>query len=284
MPLLGICFLTGTAALCALPPLNGFMSEFILYIGSLGTLVDATGPAGVLAWVVIASLAFIGCVTVACFSRLYGIIFLGRPRSEYGQAPQTIGNGIKIPLTVLAASCAALGVGAPYLLPRLANVVSGCSGVAVQTVSLLLRDAAVPLAIAVRAALFAGCVLWLIAAVRGFLLRPRTRDYAPTWDCGYHHPTPRMQYTASSFAQPLVDFFKDILRTQKHQTPLHAYFPREASFQTESADVFQETVFSPLFKITHRLAGRFTWFQHGRLQLYVLYILLTLVALFLWRL
>jgi hydrogenase-4 component B len=97
-------------------------------------------------------------------------------------------------------------------------------------------------------------------------------------------PDARMQYTSSSFAQPLTGTFKAVLATRSHAEPVEGPFPKEASFSTETPDVFTRRVFSPAFSGIASLASRMRWIQHGRLQLYVLYIAATLLILLVWRL
>jgi hypothetical protein len=93
-----------------------------------------------------------------------------------------------------------------------------------------------------------------------------------------------MQYTASSFAQPLTSLFRLILRTETRARPLAGVFPREAALVTETPDAFREAFFRPAFAAIGRTLERFRLLQHGRIQLYVLYVVVTLIALIAWKL
>ena len=124
----------------------------------------------------------------------------------------------------------------------------------------------------------------LIALLRLRLLSGRTVRETGTWDCGYARPTARMQYTASSFAQPILDFFNVFHRGWKRFKPPRGYFPATASFETETLDTSQEKVYRPIFEAVERFLSKLRVMQHGRIQLYVLYIVLTLVLLFVWKL
>ena len=106
----------------------------------------------------------------------------------------------------------------------------------------------------------------------------------PTWDCGYVRPTVRMQYTASSFAQPLTDLFFGVLRTRKQLRRPDGYFPDKASIETETLDVGQTRVFVPLFETVSRVLTPMLRMQHGRTQIYVLYLVLTLLVVLAWNL
>jgi hydrogenase-4 component B len=124
----------------------------------------------------------------------------------------------------------------------------------------------------------------LIALLRRWLLSGRDVREAGTWDCGYARPTARMQYTASSFAQPILDFFNVFQPGWKRLKAPRGYFPATASFETEALDTSQERVYRPIFEAVERLLSKLRVMQHGRIQLYVLYIVLTLVLLIFWKL
>ena len=93
-----------------------------------------------------------------------------------------------------------------------------------------------------------------------------------------------MQYTASSFAQPIMDFFNVFHSGQKRLKPPHGYFPATAFFETEARDTSQERVYRPAFETVERILSKLRVIQQGRMQLYVLYIVLTLMALLVWKL
>jgi hypothetical protein len=132
------------------------------------------------------------------------------------------------------------------------------------------------------AGLLIGLVVFL-AVMRKWMLRGRTVRSAGTWDCGYAAPSPRMQYTASSFAQPLIYLFKPFLMTRSKPVSTKEYFPAESGFATETADVSLRYLFEPVFNWINKTLSRLHWLQHGRLQLYVLYIALTLLILLVWK-
>jgi hypothetical protein len=103
-----------------------------------------------------------------------------------------------------------------------------------------------------------------------------------TWDCGYAAPSPRMQYTASSFVQPLTDLFGPLLGTQRRLAPPDGFFPKTAAFASDTPDISRERLYRPAFVGIARALSAFRWLQHGRVQLYVLYIACTLLVLMLW--
>jgi len=105
-----------------------------------------------------------------------------------------------------------------------------------------------------------------------------------TWDCGYVAPHPRMLYTASSFPAKLTRLFGAFLRTRRRFEPPEGLFPSSSSLATETPDVYRERLYRPVFAVIERFLGRFRFLQHGRLNLYILYIVLALLALLAWKL
>jgi hydrogenase-4 component B len=289
MPWTAGIFLIGALAICGLPPLNGFVSEFLIYAGSFkGMFSIHSSPIGALP-AVIAGLALIGGLAIACFTKVFGMVFLGEPRSEELRHARESEAVMLIPMAILALGCLGAGL-LGFLMMRimptvLADIIpagiNGIDGTIIQAEALqaseYLKSATYGgLAILSLTAIIAGLRLWLISG--------RKVTEAGTWDCGYAKPTARMQYTASSFAQPILDFFNVFHRWQKRLKPPQGYFPVTAHFETETPDTSQENVYRPVFEGVKRMLSKVRLIQHGRMQLYVLYIVLTLAILLVWKL
>lgn len=283
MPRTGLMFLVGAVAICGLPPLNGFVSEFLIYLGAYrGALAPVLGGVVPLLGVIVA-LALIGGLAGACFTKAFGIVFLGEPRSVVAAQAHEAGLAMRLPMVVLAAACVIVGLAAPLVVGQLGGVVASVSGLPAETVRDNLAGANGPLVLIVAAA---GILLALVAALtllRRWLLAGREVGATVTWDCGYAEPVASMQYTSSSFAQPLTEMFHFALRTHEKLSPPTEIFPRAASLATDTPDACRESVFAPVFAGVARALAPLRWLQHGRLQLYVLYIALTLLALLVWR-
>ena len=282
MPTTGTTFLIGSVAICGLPPLNGFASEFMIYLASLGSL-SMKGGASTAGFLVIGSLALIGGLAVACFTKAFGVIFLGEPRSEEAEGAHETGKLMGFPLLVLAGFCAILGLTGPLVLKALAPVIAVVAGSGREALPFPYEGAAALWKIT-GASLAGALLLALLLFIRSRLMAGRNVTAAPTWDCGYIAPTAKMQYTASSFADPITRLFRPLLRTRKRFTPPSGLFPSSSSFSTETSDLSRDWLFEPMFGSIERFLSRFRRIQHGRLNLYILCILLTLVALLLWKL
>jgi len=283
MPWTGTLFLIGAAAICGLPPLNGFVSEFLIYQGAFhGVLSLSALPAGTLVGS-IAGLAMIGGLAAACFTKAFGIVFLGEPRSGQACRSRETGMAMRIPMLFLAGGCIFIGLAAPWAAASMGRIIQGVTSLPSDTVFQGLALAQSPLTRIVHVAqwlLLSWIVLFL---ARRFLLSSRPIGKTVTWNCGYTTSSPRMQYTASSFARPLTDLFKMLLQTRKEEDAPQGLFPGVASLSTETPDLFRRFFYEPVFSSANRLLSGLKWLQHGRVQLYILYIVVTLFVVFIWK-
>jgi formate hydrogenlyase subunit 3/multisubunit Na+/H+ antiporter MnhD subunit len=283
MPWTGATFLVGAIAIAALPPLNGFASELLLYLAALYGKSSLGVATGVPLMGVVAGLALVGGLAAACFAKAFGGAFLGEPRAGEARLGHEPGWAMRIPMVVLAAACLALAFAAPALLGVLEPVVTKVAGASAGA-GAILDDAAGSIAgfVGIGAVLLA-LVVALAFGRRALLARRPIRE-APTWDCGYAEPTARMQYTASSFAEPLVGLFRSLTRTRVQLEAPAGPFPARASLSIEAPDLARELLYRPAFSGVGWALSRIRWLQHGRVHLYVLYIALTLVVLLVWKL
>ena len=128
----------------------------------------------------------------------------------------------------------------------------------------------------------------IIVAALAWALRARRLAVAgvrrgPVWGCGYLFPSPKMQYTASSFAQPLTTQFHLFVRNREALVPPQGYFPAAASYASDSGDPVLRALFTPTFRWFDRMVGRLNVIQHGHVHVYILYVAATLIALLIWE-
>ncbi len=281
MPATGAAFLVGAAAICGLPPLNGFVSEFLVFLGSLDGAANGGPLPAVLAAAVILSLALIAGLASACFAKAFGIVFLGEPRTPEAAASRESGALMTAPMAILSILCFAIGIGGFAAVqaaePVVLSVCGPGSGGVIEAASRSLAGAATAFGVLIALAV-------LLAVLRKVLLFRRESGQAGTWDCGYAAPSAKMQYTASSFAQPLADFFGHFLGQRKHFVPPNGYFPKESSLETETPDRCLDGFYVPAFRAGRAVLSKFLVLQQGRIQIYVLYLVLTLLVLLIWKL
>jgi len=286
MPLTGVAFLIGAMAISGLPPLNGFVSELIIFISGVHSLLSKDVTIGLCGAAVVGGLALIGGLAAACFAKAFGIIFVGEPRSDKCSKAEESSPLMTIPMLVLAMLCLVIGLSGAWLV----------AGVAPQIVQNISKNTSLDFAgyqsQLSNALMFVGLtggllivLLALFVLIKKALIKNRTVSYGLTWDCGYTRPTARMQYTASSFAQPFLELFKPILRTRHHY---HVHmpdnmFPQGANFHTETPDICHTEVYRPVFLKISEILMKFRFLQHGYIQIYILYIALTLILLLIWK-
>ena len=188
-------------------------------------------------------------------------------------------------MALLAGACAAIGFLGPVVLRGLAGAVMQFIPAAQAAEAARQVDQA---AVVLTYVAFTSAALIVMAGslwlVRRRLQAGREVAKGPTWDCGYAAPSPRMQYTASSFADPITRMFRAVLRPHESLRGLSGLMPSGASLRTHTPDVVTEGFYRPIFRAVASLAGRLRKLQQGRIQLYVLYIALTLLVLLLWKL
>lgn len=309
MPWTASLFTLGAVAISGLPPLNGFVSEWLVFLG----LFDAASARGPAAWPAVPAavlLGVTGALALACFVKVCGVVFLGAPRTVVGQpAPPAIvpagvppavddcnrdgrrddsrraagptpiavahecGWLMRGPMLALAAACVAIGFAPVLFWPALVSASSAWQPIWTDAVppAPLLTLGAFHITVAVLAGLFA-FALWQRVKRNGL-------SRAVTWDCGYAGPTPRMQYTAGSFAGIITGWFSWILRPRRHAHPPRGPFPAQASFDEHTPETVLEDVIEPAGSVVMRVSTAVRRLQHGRLQAYILYLLLGLAAL-----
>jgi formate hydrogenlyase subunit 3/multisubunit Na+/H+ antiporter MnhD subunit len=283
MPWTAVTFLIGAVAICGLPPLNGFVSEFLIFFGAFKGSISTGGPIAVPLLALIAGLALIGGLAVACFTKAFGIVFLGEPRSEHVSRAHEPGWTMRLPMLVLAMGCAAIGLFAPVVVGSLQSVLENITAGQPEIVNGNLATATTPLLFVIIGSLTFLLLVAMLVLVRRGLLAGRPVRETVTWSCGYLQPTTRMQYTASSFAQPLTDLFRPLLGTKKKITSPRGLFPTEAALKTETPDLSREEMYRPMFERGEAWLSQLRWLQHGNVQLYILYIAATLMALLVWK-
>ena len=191
---------------------------------------------------------------------------------------------MRLSMGLLAVSCVLIGLCAPVIVGALAPTLSSVTGLPEAQVQAHLASATGSLWFVVLAAVGLIFLTIVLAGLRRWLLADRAVEEHGTWDCGYAQPTSRMQYTASSFAQPLTGIFRLFLRTRSRVSPVHGLFPRAASLATETADVCSVYLYRPVFAGIGRVLSSLRWLQHGQVHLYILYVAVTLLVLLVWRL
>lgn len=283
MPVTAILFTVGSVAICALPPLNGFAGEWLVYMGMFRTLSGSTLAGSTVSWLPLASvfavvLSMVGALTVAVFVRLVSSVFLGSPRSDAGLSARDPKLSMKAPMAVFAVLCAVLGLYPALVLPLLDGAVrawvplSHLPGTIIQSAPLQWITV-----------MNAGLVAIFGAGVAWYLLSARKRvehSARPTWDCGYGKPTARIQYTGTSLGQMIVRLFSFALMPSKEKVRIRKPFAESAKFDVTVNDTILDRVVLPIFSRINTVLPKFYVFQQGQTYLYVLYVVIITALLF----
>lgn len=278
MPLTSILFLTGTAAICALPPLNGFVSELLIYLGMLDGI--ASGSDALASAAGLAALALIGGIVVLAFTKLYGTVFLGSPRTHEVAESSEADN-----YRIAAMALPLAGILFVGLFPRLALMaVTRAAGFFLRTPP----DAADWLLAPTLTAV--GRTAWLLLAVVGLLLwlrrralRRRTVAQGPTWGCGFTSPNVRMQYTGESFSEGLQSIATSLTQNSGEGSPVGKgeIFPAAHSFDIGHRDRVGRLFSAWWVELLRVINQRVMRLRTGKINHYVLFALAFLGLVFL---
>jgi formate hydrogenlyase subunit 3/multisubunit Na+/H+ antiporter MnhD subunit len=273
MPWTGSLWILGATAIAGLPPLNGFVGEFLLYQGlARGAAQGQPGGVALASIAALGALALVGGLALACFVRLLGIVLLGSPRSPAAAAAHESPRGMLAPMVVLGALCLGMAVS-----PVLAHDLFGSA------VRSLEASDFPPASLGTMTYVNLGVGAALLLVVGALLWRVRGAARTETWGCGYGHPTARMQYTGGSFAEIFTwRLLPRWFRPRQTVRPPEGLFPREAARASDAEDPFTRGAFRPFVARMSERFARWRWLQQGSLHLYLLYIVVAAVLGLVW--
>lgn len=280
MPYTAALFLIGSVAITGLPPLNGFISEFLIYLGMLHNFEINSPLILIMSVLAIASLAIVGAMALLCFTKVFSIVFLGISRSEEAESSrEEVSKIMLLPMGILAVFIFLIGLFPQYAL----NLVKNPAMVLLKTHQYP-YETAMPINIfkIISFACFGFIILFLIIyALRTLLLKNKNVYSYKTWDCGYQEGNNRMQYTASSYASPFLSFLKPFLVKNFDISKPKELFPKEAHFEMHIHDIFEFYLINPVLKANKKFLEQFYWIQSGSTQQYILYgLIFLIIALF----
>ncbi|HET6673921.1 MAG TPA: hydrogenase 4 subunit B [Nitrospiraceae bacterium] len=291
MPWTGLFFLIGAVSIAALPPTNGFVSEWLVFQSLFLSFHIPSLFLKLVLPLAAAMLALTGVLALACFAKAFGISFLALPRSSHARHAEEVPVTMRAAMGMLAAVCVLLGLLPMVVVPVLDLVVSPFAGASIKEKVLALDGwALAPMNVefssisppALGLLLIVLSLLGLLLAVAfGGLMK---RRYYKTWGCGINL-APRMEYTATAFVQPIKRVFATIYQpTVKLETELleeSRYFAKRRRFEFHIEPVFQKYLYDPVVAFFTAMANRLRVIQAGSLHLYLTYIFVTLIVLLL---
>ena len=292
MPWTALFFLIGAVSISALPPSNGFVSEWLTFQSLFlsfqipDILMKIMLPIGA------SMLALTGVLALACFAKAFGISFLAMPRSRHAKQAREVSPAMRIGMGAMAFQCVALGLAPMLVVPAIDRITASLTGVSIagdllskgglaltptmgeEFASVSTPILGVLLAVIIPAALMGAVIL-------GGTLRKRIYK---TWGCGLN-VTPRMEYTATAFVQPIKRVFSTVYQPMvKLETEFleeSRYFAKHRRFAVHIEPVFQKYLYDPVITFVSTVADRLRVIQAGSLHLYLTYIFITLILLLL---
>ncbi|NVO02944.1 MAG: hypothetical protein HXX09_09630 [Bacteroidetes bacterium] len=272
MPQTTLLFLIAAIAICGIPPFNGFISEFLIYNGLYSWLHEAKLASLVMIIFSILGLVMIGGLAMLCFTKAFGVVFLGSPRHQFKHEIKEVPFKQLFPLYLIAALIISIGLFPKLFLNLMMKPVSLYTGI--QQASFIPLQG--PSFDAIQSLSYAawGFVLLIggIFLIRKLATRKRIIETSPTWGCGYIAPNPKLQYTANSFVRSFIKLFKPILVISKKEHKLHGIFPSEEThYETHPYDGLEKQLIDNPLKSYKSFMGRFLFLQNGKLQFYILY-------------
>ncbi len=290
MPWTAVFFLVGAMAIAALPPLNGFVSEWLTFIALLLGCEGASPAMRFFSPLLAALLGLAGALAATCFVKAFGISFLGKPRSEHAAHAHEASGSMKTGMGVLAVSCFGLALAAPWIVPVLGKAAKSLSGADIPMTALTQKAFLMspsgtsqfsPLLIVLVLSVF---LLGTVILLRLTFGRKHVR-IGPSWDCGMPGLEPRMQYTATGYSKPLRRIFSFLYQPTRRvelDDESHAMLRTAQRFESKITHHVDEWVYKPLSELVADLSRKAKQIQTGHIQLYLSYIFITLILLLLF--
>ncbi|HBS86727.1 MAG: hypothetical protein A2W91_11915 [Bacteroidetes bacterium GWF2_38_335] len=280
MPYSAFLFLIGALAICGLPPFNGFVSEYLIYLGMFKEISDVGLYEAILLLLSIVGLTIIGGLAIFCFTKAFGIVYLGQSRSEKTEHAVESPKIMIIPQMAIVAVILLIGLGSFMFIGPVAEI--SLNLFKLDPGSFNVQTFAGDIS---RLSIIGGIFIVLtigIFLIRRYVLSKRTIEKGPTWGCGYTAGNERQQYTATSFADNYSELAKPVIGGRKEMEDIgeNDYFPKTRKFETSNNDGIQtKYIDRPISKMVGWLK-KLAIMQTGQIQHYILYAFVFMLVIF----
>jgi formate hydrogenlyase subunit 3/multisubunit Na+/H+ antiporter MnhD subunit len=283
MPQTGMLFLAGAMAIGGLPPFNGFVSEFLIYSGILLGIKSISILYISLMIFTLAGLALIGGISMLTFTKSFGTIFLGNPRTHLHQQPREVSLGMRLPQYFILIIMLSIGLFPQFYFSLVNEIVLRFIPAVSVTSNLIPSSLLNSISSIGKFSMLFILLLLVIYAVRKSLSRTRQVSRSTTWGCGYAAPNARMQYTGKSFSKSLGKLLNFIILEKKKYKEISAaeIFPAERKHSSHYNDFFVTRIFNGIVDRLLYSMNYFQFIQNGKIQMYILYGIFFIVVVFL---
>jgi hydrogenase-4 component B len=280
MPYTSWAFLIGAVAIVGLPPFNGFISEFLIYTSMFNGIANSAFYPLILFFIAMLSLVLIGGLALLCFTKVFGIVFLGQPREKYPETPSDPDRTMIVAKILPVLAVILIGLLPFIFIPPLMVCVGTIFKLDTASASLLLKSPLNYISVASTGMILLSL---LIIIIRKAVLARRIVATESTWGCGYEAVNEKQQYTATSFIQEYAGLTNPIIKTGHTHLSYSSkeIFPGQREFHTHSDDAIRSKIINRPARFLTDLLRKAAVFQTGKLQHYVLYVLLFLLLIFL---
>jgi formate hydrogenlyase subunit 3/multisubunit Na+/H+ antiporter MnhD subunit len=280
MPKTAFIFLVGALAIGGLPPFNGFLSEFLIYNGLIEGVHTSNISQIILFVLSISGLSIIGGLSVITFTKAFGTIFLGQPRTTLSHQPKEVSILMLLPQYLIIGVMLSVAFLPQFYMKIIGDMLVMMNPIR-QDPSLLTGITETTIHISQYSMLLIG-IIAVIWALRSYVLKNRMMRIDTTWGCGYVVPNSRQQYTGKSFSKPLGKIFNALLIEKKQYEELKngEIFPSKKSYISHYQDFFEHHLINPITDLIVYSANYFSFVQNGRIQSYVLYGIVFILAMF----
>ncbi len=290
MPFTGFLFLIAALSISAIPPFNGFASEWMTYQSLFMSLGSGTSAISLISMLTVAALAMAGALAAACFVKLIGISLLGLPRSEHAESAREVPVTMRIGQGLLTVLCVILGIFptlALSLIDRVNVEIIGTTLITDLQGGLFFvyyplsinKNVISPIAVVIIGAVIAGAAFIFVKLAGG---NSKERKYR-TWDCGFIGLNPRMQYSATGFSKPLRIVLKPLYmpgREVKTEEGASIYYHKSIKYIVSTQSLFEIYFYSPVIRLFTQFSKRTRRsIQTGSIHAYLIYIFVTIIAL-----
>lgn len=280
MPWTAMLFLLGSLAICGLPPFNGFISEYLIYLGMFKSLSAANLYQSILIFSSIVGLSMIGGLAIFCFTKAFGIAFLGTPRTVKAEVAKEVSLSMIIPQLIPVAFILLIGMASVFFVRPVLAIVSqsfSLSMPAAETAPILKNLGGIN----ILGGIFVILVVILLL-YRHLHLKTKQVSIGPTWGCGYTAGTFKQQYTATSYAYNYNHLAKPVLQTAKFMEDIREeeIFPAKRSFYSHSDDSFKKYLIDKPVEWLSGILKKLAIMQTGKIQHYILYAFIFMLIVF----
>jgi formate hydrogenlyase subunit 3/multisubunit Na+/H+ antiporter MnhD subunit len=278
MPHTAILFLFAAIAICGLPPLNGFASEFLIYSGLYNWLYSANLISLIAIVFAVGGLVFIGGLALLCFTKAFSIVFLGNQREKSRNDISETGFWQLFPMYMTLSLMIIIGLFPSVFINALQRPVNLFTHDTVFNLNLIKVGAIDSLQ--TISWLFAGLIVLVLAilGLRKYVNKEKSIETGPTWGCGYINSSSKMQYTAGSYVRSYSKIAKPILDIEKNEVEVNNVFPHKKYYKTDPYDKIERVFIDFPLKLINKITDLFIFLQNGRLQTYILYGIIFITA------